>query len=123
MVKGVVSRAGNPGKEGVECTGRTKPQLHSINPAMKFAPPDHDTRSASRPELQQVMDLVRSYLVAGAEISETELFNKFSPPRRYLKGDVLRALRIVRRCYPTRCRLFLRNGIYVLAPVVPEVSP
>jgi hypothetical protein len=133
MVKGVVSREDKPREEneGVQVCGVngeimtaiTTPQVHSSSSVKNFAPPHHDTRSASRPELQAVMDAARSFLSAGQGVSEVDLFEIFSPPRRFLKGDCLRALRLLKKSYPRRTRLVLIGGVYVLIPVAPEVSP
>ena len=105
---------------------QSAPCIDSVTPAFNFVQKYPRTRSTARIELAEITESIASVLSTGREVSELDILNWYTPvppehPRRYLKGDCMRALRVIHRCYPRHTKLYLKDGVYVLTPIAPEV--
>lgn len=79
---------------------------------LNFASCRPTQRSKKNTSVHKQLDFVRALLSAGKTVTEGDV-----PDCRRYKGDCVRVLRRVHQCYPDRTKLFVRYGLWCIAPV------
>jgi len=128
MSKNSVSGSLDKNQNGLvpNCNTRTRntTEEYQGGSVLSLCSADRSRRSSRCKELAKGVDIVRGLLAGGQAVDELSLYDLLPKENgaRYAKGYSLSCLRVVNRLFRNDTRLFLENGLWIIAPVSREVQ-